>query len=246
MHPVQFLRPERPCLARVRPLTPSLIWNHFMLEITRLGHAYAGQTVLSIDSFSLAQGAHALLLGPSGSGKSTLLNLVGGILTLQSGKIALDGDNIGGMAPRAADAWRARHIGLLPQQLALVPSLSVFANIILPSYAAGTPPDLPHVRALLDALSLSAYGSAKPKQLSQGQRQRVALARALYSRPRLLLADEPTANLDDDHCAQVIALLLAQAQAACVSLLIASHDARLVQAFANAQVLRLPAAGSHA
>jgi putative ABC transport system ATP-binding protein len=217
-----------------------------MLEISRLGHAYSGRPVLSVESFSLAPGRHALLLGPSGSGKSTLLNLVAGIVTLQSGRIILDGTDVAQLSPRAADAWRAQHVGMLPQQLALIPSLSVFDNVILPSYAAGSKPDLPRVRELLATLGLGEHARAKPRQLSQGQRQRVAMARALYSRPRLILADEPTANLDDDNCAKVVELLLVQAAAAHASLLIASHDVRVVQGLGDAKVLRLPAAGGRA
>lgn len=217
-----------------------------MLEISRLGHAYAGRPVLSVDSFALAPGRHALLLGPSGSGKSTLLNLVAGILTVQSGSIVIDGTDIAQLAPRAADAWRAGHVGLLPQQLALVHSLSVSENIVLPSYAAGGAPDLPRVRELLGALGLSDLAGSKPRQLSQGQRQRVAMARALYTRPRLVLADEPTANLDDDNCARLVQLLLDQAATAGASLLVASHDMRVVQALTGAQVLRLPAPGGRA
>jgi len=217
-----------------------------MLEISRLGHAYAGRHVLSVESFSLAPGRHALLLGPSGSGKSTLLNLVAGILTAQSGSIVVDGTDIAQLSPRAADAWRARNVGLLPQQLALVPSLPVFENIVLPAYAAGGTPDLPRVRELIGALGLTDLARSKPQDLSQGQRQRVAMARALYTRPRLLLADEPTANLDDDNCARLVALLLAQAAAAGASLLVASHDVRVVQALTGAKVLRLPAPGGYA
>lgn len=217
-----------------------------MLEISRLGHAYAGRPVLSVDSFVLAAGRHALLLGPSGSGKSTLLNLLAGILTLQSGSIVIDGTDLARLSPRATDAWRAAHVGLLPQQLALVPSLSVFENIVLPSYASGSAPDFQRVRELLGALGLSELARGKPRQLSQGQRQRVAMARALYSRPRLVLADEPTANLDDDNCARLVRLLLDQAAAAGASLLVASHDMRVVQALTGAQVLRLPAPGGRA
>lgn len=217
-----------------------------MLEISRVGHAYAGHPVLSVDSFVLAPGRHALLLGSSGSGKSTLLNLVAGILTLQSGRIVVDGTDIARLSPRAADAWRAGHVGLLPQQLALVPSLSVFENIVLPAYAAGNAPDFGRVRELLGALGLSDLARSKPHMLSQGQRQRVAMARALYPRPRLLLADEPTANLDDDNCARLVELLLSQAAAARASLLVASHDVRVVQALTGAQVLRLPPAGGRA
>lgn len=217
-----------------------------MLKITRLGHAYAGRSVLSVEFFSLTQGRHALLLGPSGSGKSTLLNLIAGILTLQSGSIVLDGTDVAKLSPREADRWRADHVGLLPQQLALIPSLSVTDNIALPSYAAGRRPDPARVRELLEALDLSSYGGAKPRQLSQGQRQRVAMARAVYARPRLILADEPTANLDDHNCAKVLELLLAQAAATQGSLVIASHDVRVMESMPETQILRLPATANAA
>jgi putative ABC transport system ATP-binding protein len=217
-----------------------------MLKITRLGHAYAGRSVLSVEHFSLTQGRHALLLGPSGSGKSTLLNLIAGILTLQSGSIVLDGTELAGLSPRDADHWRAAHVGLLPQQLALIPSLSVADNVALPAYAAGKTPDPARVRELLAALDLGDYAGAKPRQLSQGQRQRVAMARAVYTRPRLILADEPTANLDDDNCAKVIELLRAQAAATRASLVIASHDVRVMASLPDTQVLRLPAASATA
>ncbi|WP_051971502.1 ABC transporter ATP-binding protein [Massilia sp. 9096] len=213
-----------------------------MLKITRLGHAYAGRSVLSVEFFSLIQGRHALLLGPSGSGKSTLLNLIAGILTLQSGSIVLDDTDLADLSPREADSWRASHVGLLPQQLALIPSLSVADNIALPAYAVGKDPDVARVRELLAALDLGDYASAKPRQLSQGQRQRVAMARAVYTRPRLILADEPTANLDDANCARVVELLLAQAAATRASLIVASHDVRVMESLPETQLLRLPAA----
>lgn len=212
-----------------------------LLTITKLLHRYDGVTVLSVPAFTLARGEHALLLGPSGSGKSTLLHLLAAILQPQAGRIEIDGIDLAGLAPRIADAWRGRHVGLLPQQLALVASLSVMENVLLPAYASGTPPDLARAAALLLELGLQDKMAARPHQLSQGQRQRVAIVRAMLNRPRLVLADEPTANLDDDACATVIALLARQASDAGASLLIASHDARLINAMPSATILRLPA-----
>lgn len=212
-----------------------------MLTITQLVHRYDGVTVLSVPAFALARGEHALLLGPSGSGKSTLLHLLAAILQPQAGRLEIDGINLSGLAPRSADAWRGRHVGLLPQQLALVASLSVMENVLLPAYANGTPPDLARAASLLLELGLQDKAAARPHQLSQGQRQRVAIVRATLNRPRLVLADEPTANLDDDACAAVIALLARQASDAGASLLIASHDARLMKAMPEATILRLPA-----
>lgn len=214
-----------------------------MLTIANLEHRHGGVTVLSVPSFDLPRGRHALLLGPSGSGKSTLLHLLAAILTPQTGRIEVDGLQTSALAPRAADAWRGRHIGFLPQQLALVASLSARDNVLLAAYAAGLPPDLQRADSLLHELGLAGKAQAWPHQLSGGQRQRVAIARAMFAQPRLLLADEPTANLDDQACASVIRLLARQAQQASASLLIASHDARLVAALPDAAVLRLPARG---
>mgnify|MGYP001627105397 CR=1 FL=1 len=214
-----------------------------LLTISQLEHRYHGVTVLSVPYFELARGRHALLLGPSGSGKSTLLHLLGAILSPQNGRIAIDGIDLASLAPREADAWRGRHVGLLPQQLALVASLSVRDNVLLPAYACGLPPDVERAQALLAGLGLADKAHAMPHQLSGGQRQRVAIARAMFTQPRLLLADEPTANLDDAACAQVVALLARQARDANASLLIASHDARLIAALPGAAVLRLPARG---
>ena len=214
-----------------------------MLTITHLEHRYQGVTVLSVPSFELPRGRHALLLGPSGSGKSTLLHLLAAILTPQAGHITVDGVQLATLAPRAADAWRGRHIGLLPQQLALVASLCVRDNVLLASYASGQPADAPRADSLLHELGLADKARAWPRQLSGGQRQRVAIARAVFSQPRLLLADEPTAHLDDRACASVVRLLARQAQQANASLLIASHDARLIAALPDAAILRLPARG---
>ncbi len=221
----------------------SLPIETILLTITQLEHRYNGVTVLSVPSFELARGEHALLLGPSGSGKSTLLHLLGAILAPQAGRIEIDGVDLAALAPRAADAWRGRHVGLLPQQLALVASLCVRDNVLLPAYAAGLPADVERAQALLAGLGLADKAHAMPHQLSGGQRQRVAIARAMFPRPRLLLADEPTANLDDAACARVVALLAAQAREAYASLLIASHDARLIAALPGAAVFCLPLRG---
>lgn len=210
-----------------------------MLEIAQLTYAYHGKSVLEVDSFCLSRGRHALLLGPSGSGKSTLLNLLAGILRPQSGSLIVDGTQLATLSARETDAWRGRTVGLIPQQLALVPSMTARDNILLSPYANNVRPDLQRVDTLLDALGLAEHGDAKPHQLSQGQRQRVALARAVYGRPRLILADEPTANLDDNACMASIALLSEVAQSERASLVIASHDARVLAAMPEAQVLRL-------
>ncbi|MFC7289261.1 ABC transporter ATP-binding protein [Herminiimonas glaciei] len=217
-----------------------------MLQIAKLTHRYPGAHIpqLNVPAFSLARGEHAIVIGPSGSGKSTLLHLIAAILTPQNGDIRVADTSIATLAPRAADQWRGRHIGFLPQKLALIPSLNARDNILLAAYASGQASDSARADALLSALGLADKATAKPHQLSQGQKQRVALARAMFNRPQLLLADEPTANLDDASCRSAIALLLAQANELGASLILSTHDARVVEALPQGKLLRLHAAGA--
>jgi putative ABC transport system ATP-binding protein len=212
-----------------------------MLQISGLTYRYpnARETQLSVPAFSLETGRHAVILGPSGCGKSTLLHLIAAILTPQAGSLRVAGTDVAALSPRAADAWRGRTIGFLPQRLALVASLSARENLLLASYANGKAADTARADALLASLGLGDKADARPHQLSQGQKQRVAIARALFNRPQLLLADEPTANLDDAACAAVIGLLTSQAHECGASLVIATHDARVLAAIPNAEVLRL-------
>lgn len=218
-------------------------YNATMLQIIDLVYRYpqAQRPQLHVPAFSLQAGRHAVILGPSGSGKSTLLHLIAAILRPQQGRLQVDGVDIGALGAREADAWRGAHVGLLPQKLALVPSLSVRENVLLAAYASGRPQDRDRADELLAALGVLEKAQARPRELSQGQQQRVALARALYNRPRLLLADEPTANLDDQACAVATGLLAGQAAQVGASLVVATHDARVLAALPAADVLRLEA-----
>lgn len=212
-----------------------------MLQISGLTYRYPNATdnQLSVPAFSLAQGEHAVIIGPSGCGKSTLLHLLAAILSPQQGEVRVAGVDLRTLSPRAADAWRGSTVGFLPQKLALVPSLTVRENLLMASYAIGRMTDAARADIVLRALGLDEKANAKPHQLSQGQQQRVAIARALLNHPALLLADEPTANLDDDACAAAIGLLTAQAGENGASLVIATHDARVLAALPGAKVLRL-------
>ncbi|HYD62979.1 MAG TPA: ATP-binding cassette domain-containing protein [Noviherbaspirillum sp.] len=212
-----------------------------MLQISGLTYRYPNSTAaqLSVPGFTLAKGAHAVILGPSGCGKSTLLHLIAAILKPQEGELRVAGTDLRSLSPRAADAWRGSTVGFLPQKLALVPSLTVRENVLMAAYANGRHGDTARADDVLDALGIAAKAQAKPHQLSQGQQQRVAIARALFNHPALLLADEPTANLDDDACAAAIGLLTAQAGRNDASLVIATHDARVLAALPDAKVLRL-------
>ena len=212
-----------------------------MLNIVQLRYAYHATQALSVEGFHLSPGEHAVILGPSGCGKSTLLHLIAAILRPQEGKLQIAGTDVKTLTPRAADAWRGKTIGFLPQRLALVRSLSVRENLLLSAFANGQAGDVARANTLLQALGLADKSSSKPHQLSQGQQQRVAIARALFNRPKLLLADEPTANLDDASCAAAIALLTSQASDIGASLVIATHDARVISALPQAKLLRLDA-----
>ena len=198
-----------------------------------LAYRYRGGSALRFPDFSLPPGGHLLLRGASGSGKSTLLALMAGLLTPAAGRLTMDGVQLGALAPAARDAWRGTTLGFVPQRLHLSPSLNVRDNLSLPYVAAGLAPDLARVQAVLDELGVGDLLERRPHALSQGQAQRVAVARALLRAPRFVLADEPTANLDDDACDATLALLRRAAGQHGVCLVIASHDARIERAWSD-------------
>lgn len=192
------------------------------------------------------QGGTLLLRGPSGSGKSTWLSLAAGLRVPSAGRIELDGQSVGDLSPVARDLWRAKHIGFLPQRLLLSDALNVADNLALVYFAAGLAPDRGAMDATLDALGVRHLASRRPARLSGGEAQRVALARALLLRPRVVLADEPTASLDDAACRAALELLQTRVQTCGATLVIATHDARVVQALPAASVLTLNMPGEGA
>jgi ABC-type lipoprotein export system ATPase subunit len=212
-----------------------------MFEIRNLKHAYNGTEVLSVPAWQAEQGAHWLVLGPSGSGKTTLLHILAGILRPSAGRASVAGQDLTALRPAALDRFRGRNIGLVLQRLHLIPSLSVIGNLLLAQYLAGLPQDRARAGETLAALDLAGKGEAHPHELSFGQAQRVAVARAMVNRPRLLLADEPTSNLDDARCLQALEVLQAQARACNATLVIATHDQRIRARVANHFELGAPA-----
>ena len=202
-----------------------------MLAWQGLSHHYAGAgKPIRYADFALPAGRHLLLRGASGSGKSTLLALLAGLLRVQQGELSVAGTELAALSPRALDAWRGATLGVVPQRLHLSEALTVDENLALPALAAGQGADTERAAELLAALDIDELAGHRPHQLSVGQAQRVALARALMRRPRLLLADEPSANLDDEHTLHMLALLLDSAEREGCTLVIASHDARVVEA----------------
>jgi putative ABC transport system ATP-binding protein len=198
-----------------------------MLEIRDLRHDYAGRTVLSVPAWDVAAGEAALVIGPSGSGKSTLLAAICGLLAPSAGRVRVAGEDVTAMPGPRRDAFRARHMGLVPQSLHLIGVLDARDNVRIARRLAKLPEDPAWIEACLASLGIAGLAGRRAAQLSVGEAQRVAIARALANRPPLLLADEPTSALDDASCDKALALLLGQAAACGAALVVATHDRRV-------------------
>jgi cell division transport system ATP-binding protein len=187
-----------------------------------------GQDALSGVSFSLAAGELAFVTGHSGAGKSTLLKLIPAIERPTSGSVVVNGQNVGALK-RAAVPYLRRNLGLVFQDHKLLYDRTVYDNVMLPlSFGTLSPRDAARrVRAALDKVGLLGRERANPIQLSGGEQQRLAIARAVVNRPAVLVADEPTANLDDESAGRVVDILLSFNQVG-VTLLVATHDQGLV------------------
>ncbi len=200
-----------------------------MIQSTGLQFAYKNGALLAFPDVDVPQGGMLLLGGPSGSGKSTWLALAAGLVAPSGGSLQVAGQALGTLGALKTDAWRAQTIGFLPQKLHLSAALTVHHNLALAFWAAGVAQHDARIEAALDALGVADLAQRLPSQLSGGQAQRVALARAVLMRPRLLLADEPTASLDDHNAADAVQLLWTTAQNLGATLVIATHDARVDQ-----------------
>jgi putative ABC transport system ATP-binding protein len=203
-----------------------------VIRSTQLSYQYPNGPTLSFPDVDVVQGAVVLLRGPSGCGKSTWLALVAGLMPPTAGELTVAEQPLSALRTLAADAWRARVIGFLPQKLHLSAALSVQQNLAMAQWAAGQPEDLARIQEALTALGVAELAARKPAQLSGGQAQRVALARAVLLKPRVILADEPTASLDDAAASEAVALLLGTARSQGATLVIATHDARVAAALA--------------
>lgn len=182
-----------------------------LLEVKNLCKTYgSGETAvhaLKKVSFSVPRGEYVAIIGESGSGKSTLLNMIGALDTPASGKVVIGGTDIFAMNDRKLTIFRRRNIGFIFQAFNLVPELTVEQNIIFPVLLDYQKPDKKYLEELLTVLNLQERRNHLPSQLSGGQQQRVAIGRALITHPSLILADEPTGNLDTRNSSEVIALL---------------------------------------
>ena len=202
-----------------------------MISVRGLAHRYNGNPVLKLEEWRVAPGERWLVLGPSGSGKSTLLHVIAGLVIPSEGRIAIDGFDFSLQKKASLDRWRGATVGIVFQALHLVGHLDARGNLRLAQFLAHQPQDDARIDETLAALGVADKASRRPAELSQGERQRVALARAVVNRPKLLLADEPTANLDDAAAARAVELLLAQADRHQATLVVATHDQRVRRHF---------------
>ena len=182
-----------------------------LLEIKNLSKIYGkGETAvkaLKDVSFSVKKGEFVAVIGESGSGKSTLLNMIGALDTPTSGKVFINGKDIFSMKDRNLTIFRRRNIGFIFQSFNLIPELTVEQNMMFPVFLDYKKPDKDYLEELLSVLNLKERRNHLPSELSGGQQQRTAIGRALITRPALILADEPTGNLDSKNSSEVIALL---------------------------------------
>jgi putative ABC transport system ATP-binding protein len=209
---------EKPALLELRDVR-----REFMLGRTVV-QALRGVTL------RIGRGEFVAVWGPSGSGKSTLMNAIGLIDRPDHGTVSLDGQDIGGMTDNELTDYRARRIGFVFQSFNLVPVLSALENVMLPLEIRGEGGRAAkkRARALLDEVGLAKFTRSRPDRLSGGQRQRVAIARALIGDPSLVIADEPTANLDSENSRLVLDLMLAMNQKKGVTFVFTTHDPRLL------------------
>jgi putative ABC transport system ATP-binding protein len=205
-----------------------------MLRVRAVKKSYDGprrRVVLTDVDLSLAPGQYVAVMGESGVGKSTLLNLIAGLERPDSGEVEVDGASLAGLSDDALTRVRREKMGFVFQAYHVLPYLSVMQNVALPLRLVGTrEPQLEsRVAAMLDAVGLGGRGGGMPAELSGGELQRVAIARALVHRPRLLLADEPTGNLDPETADQVLALLRSQIKQSNAAGILVTHSHHAAQ-----------------
>jgi putative ABC transport system ATP-binding protein len=193
-------------------------------------------TILHALDLSIPSGQFVAIVGPSGSGKSTLLGLLAGLDAPSTGEILIDGTDITTLGEDQLARLRGEKIGFVFQFFHLVPSLTAFENILVPMEIAGRRDAVPRARQLLDEVGLSDRGHHYPSQLSGGEQQRVAIARALANDPPIVLADEPTGNLDSSTGRHIIELLLAVRRTRRSTLVLVTHDVELA-ALADARLV---------
>ncbi len=202
-----------------------------MISIQAVSQQYPAGSLLTFADWQVNNGEQWLLLGQSGSGKTTLLHILTGLQKPTSGTVAINGIDLYCLSAKQLDAFRGQHIGIVFQRPHLIKSLNVTENLLLAQSFAGLPTDKKRIEEVLASLDMAHKKHAYPQALSQGQLQRVTIARAVINKPTLLIADEPTSSLDDKNAAAVLALLKEQSELNQATLVVATHDKRVKDAF---------------
>lgn len=202
--------------------------NNIIIKTEELVKQYGeGENkVMALDNVSMEikQGEFVAVTGESGSGKTTLLNVIGSLDTPTSGKVFFNGDEITGKSDNTLSAYRRRSIGFIFQSYNLIPVLNIEENIVLPLNLDSTEPDMAYLEELLELTGLKDKRRCFPHELSGGQQQRVSFARALVHKPELILADEPTGNLDSKNSREIISILKSSIKKYAQTLILITHD----------------------
>ncbi|MFD2906938.1 ABC transporter ATP-binding protein [Sphingobacterium anhuiense] len=204
-----------------------------IIATQELSFQYKGGIPIKFPAIQIQKAQHTLLLGNSGTGKTTLLHLLGGLSKPTAGKVWINEKDIYAMSTSEMDKFRSQHIGFIFQEAHLLKNLTILENIQLAQSLAKKTVNKNEVLSVLDKLQLSDKAHAYPQELSRGQLQRAAIARAVINKPLLLIADEPTASLDDQNTTRVLTLLMEIADQQGATLLIATHDKRIKNNFSN-------------
>lgn len=207
--------------------------NQYILKVKDLKKYYGSDEALvkALDGISLEikQGDFVAIVGTSGSGKSTLLNMIGGLDNPSYGKIEIDGNEISNMSDEELTIFRRRQIGFIFQNYNLVPMLNVYENIVLPIQLDGNSIDKEFIKEIIDLLGITSKVKTMPNKLSGGQQQRVAIARAISTKPSIILADEPTGNLDTRTSLEVMGLLKNTSRAFHQTIVMITHNEEIAQ-----------------
>lgn len=204
-----------------------------MLACNNLSFSYGNQKSFNFPSFSCEKGQTLLILGNSGTGKTTLLHLLALLLKPQSGSIKINNSELSQLSAKDAASMRANDLGIIYQKSHFVSSLTVIENLVLANYLADQKQSIEKAQKLAQSLGFYELLDKKTTLLSGGEQQRVSIARALMNNPDVILADEPTSNLDDENCEKVVQLLENQSKNIGASLVIVTHDQRLKDKFKN-------------
>lgn len=209
-----------------------------MISAKNLHFSYNASTQFRFSEIDCKAGEVLIISGKSGSGKTTLLHLLAGILKAEKGNIEINHTDITQLNEKQLDTFRGQNIGIVFQKANFISSLNVLENIELTSWLATKNKQSQRAKKILSQLDLSAHLYKKPTELSVGQQQRVSIARAIINEPKLILADEPTSNLDDENCFNVATLLETTAKKVNAALIIVTHDSRLKDKYPNSIQLK--------